>query len=132
MLDELNRDRRAVSYNRRPQVRRQVSGDLKRGRPAVQNHHLSRPDHPGARLAQCNLLVCGEILASGEVHHRRRGWQSSSVNTLQKPFLCQFSQVSPDRVLRQTKALAQRLGNDLALLGQLVEDQAASLAGQPP
>ena len=61
MLQQFERDARAVSYHGSLQLQRKISCHLYRGRSPVKNYDLIGSDHSGRRFANHIFLIRGDV-----------------------------------------------------------------------
>jgi hypothetical protein len=92
-----------------------MPGYLPCGGAAIEDDYLPRLDHLGGRATDRDLAFWSEQLTSGEVGDSRRRGESSAMNTMEKTFLREFSQIAADGVLGDPHGLADFLCDDLSV-----------------
>ena len=130
MMFQLAGNRWAVGDDGDGQIFRKVADNLGVGGAAIEEYGLARPNHASRIGAEPPLLIRGDALPGRKVRQVGRERQCAAMHPLQQFFPSHFPQVPADRVLGEVEIIGQRLGDDLAVTAQNIENESFSLAGE--
>ena len=102
---------------------REPVGELERGRPAADGHHLAGLHGPGAERADDRLAARVLLRAVHEAALAGRGAHRSAVDAPELPGGLELEQVAAHRVHGDAEPVSELRGHDRAALGEGAEDR---------
>jgi hypothetical protein len=130
MIGQRQRDRRARRDDIRAQVVAQRSGELERGRAAIEHDDLAVANASGGTA--CDRRLC--LRRAPRASCKRRGVtvarERATVDAPQQPGVVELAQIPPNRVSGDRQLGGQVGSEHAALRPESLEDQRAPLVGQ--